>query len=244
MKILLVNDDGIDAKLYRGIGDYFERMGHCVYRFAPERNCSGFGNKVSWHQTVTVKTFGERGYAVEGTPTDCTLIGLQALSAQGIVPDAVISGINDGLNYGVCTNYSGTVAAAREAARCGVPGIAISMHPNLMGVDPADVYALAYRIVRAFLSVGFPAAYTLNVNIASARYRQIAFENEDADADFVFPRVESVGVGGNGYTIKGGAAEAEGAPFELMLGLIHRWSGFHIAEEARAKKALLFAQLQ
>ncbi len=120
MTLVLTNDDGIDAP---GIQALYEAVGRKGIIIAPDAHLSGCGHQVTTHKPIEIQKRSETAYAVAGTPADCTRICLTHLA-----PDVkwLLSGINAGGNLGIDTYISGTVAAVREAAILGIPGIAIS----------------------------------------------------------------------------------------------------------------------
>lgn len=122
MTILLTNDDGIDAP---GIAALRKSVGKNVTIVAPQDHQSGCGHQVTTHQAVRVEQRSSNAYAVGGTPADCTRLALSHLCPE---IHWVLSGINAGGNMGVDQYISGTVAAVREAAFHGIPGIAISQY--------------------------------------------------------------------------------------------------------------------
>ena len=122
MKILLTNDDGYGAPGIEALRIALQAAGHEVTVVAPSEQRSGAGHSVTLRRELRAKP-RPHGYALDGTPADCAKIGLRFL-APGC--DMVLSGINLGANLGVDTNYSGTAAAAREAAIQGVPALASS----------------------------------------------------------------------------------------------------------------------
>ncbi len=125
MKLLLTNDDGIDADGLRTFLAASTGLGEPVV-VAPAGPQSGVSHAVTTDSIVRVETRG-RGFAVHGTPADCVRIGLHWLC-----PDAglVLSGINHGGNLGADVYYSGTVAAVREAVLHGWSGIALVALPE------------------------------------------------------------------------------------------------------------------
>ncbi|QDU40169.1 5'-nucleotidase SurE [Maioricimonas rarisocia] len=126
MKLMLTNDDGIDAAgiaaLERAVADYGD-----IVVVAPQEHHSGCGHRVNTDMPVPTRLDAENRHAIGGTPADCTRVGLLHLA-----PDTslVLSGINEGGNLGVDVFMSGTVAAAREAALFGTPAIAFSQYRN------------------------------------------------------------------------------------------------------------------
>ena len=127
MRFLLTNDDGFDAPGISRLADVVRRFGEPVI-VAPEVCHSAKSHAITMSGPLRVRRRttdkGVVGYACNGTPADCVRTALNRISV-GVI-DVVLSGINPGANCGVDVYYSGTVAAAREAALLGVPGIAIS----------------------------------------------------------------------------------------------------------------------
>lgn len=128
MRIVLTNDDGIDAVGLLTARKALEEVGE-VLTVAPDRNRSGVGRSITFGVPLHVEeremADGGIGYACTGTPVDC--VRLVALGLMDFEPDIVVSGINHGENLGDDITYSGTVAAAFEGIVVGVPGIAISL---------------------------------------------------------------------------------------------------------------------
>ena len=166
MKLLLTNDDGIYADglraLYRAFAPYHE-----VTVIAPDRERSAVGHGITLHSPLRCRLIGSDngmpGYAVNGLPADCVKLGIAEILEHP--PDMVVSGINPGANVGVNVNYSGTVAAAKEAALFGIPAIAVSIAAgDTFHFDDAArfVKCLADDVVRngldrhTFLNVNFP----------------------------------------------------------------------------------------
>ena len=121
MKILLTNDDGFDAEnikiLYKELS-----KNHEVWMFAPKNNCSGMSAAISYLNEIEVTKVDDRIYAVDGTPADCSYLGL--LSIVDFEFDIVVSGINHGANIGNDVLYSGTVGAAVGGRNLKYPPIA------------------------------------------------------------------------------------------------------------------------
>lgn len=120
MTFILTNDDGIDAPGIRALSKALKGQGIIV---APKEPHSGCGHRVTTHKPIQLVKRSSTEYAVDGTPADCTRIALKHLEKE---TKWVLSGINAGGNLGVDVYISGTVAAVREAAMHGIPGIAIS----------------------------------------------------------------------------------------------------------------------
>lgn len=124
MKILLTNDDGIEAEglqiLYKVLAEE-----HDVYIIAPDRERSACSNIFTMRDELQVKRHSRNSFSISGYPADCVSIGLHS----DIVPeiDLVISGINHGPNLGDDIHFSGTVAGARTAFIFGKPSLAVSI---------------------------------------------------------------------------------------------------------------------
>ncbi len=123
MKILLVNDDGYSEPGLAALESVLSH--HDTITVAPFSHHSGASMSLNLYSPLTLRQHDPQKYSVEGTPVDCVKLALSEL-IKGDPPDLVISGINPGANVGNNTWYSGTVAAATEAAFWGIPAIAIS----------------------------------------------------------------------------------------------------------------------
>ena len=164
-RIVVVNDDGIDA---HGLSILERAARQCcddVWVVAPAANQSGRGRAMSWRQDVQVEPRGEQRFAVHGTPADCVLVALGGL-LDGRVVDLVLSGINAGSNLANDIGSSGTVGACFAAAEWGVPAIAFSQR-HAGGSDP-DRWACAEGLTAQLLPRLFDALASprrvLNVN--------------------------------------------------------------------------------
>ena len=174
MNILLTNDDGIHAEglwaLYRCFTGY-----HQVAVVAPDRERSAIGHAITLNQPLRAEKISingaARGYAVNGTPADCIKLGIQEILADR--PDLVVAGINPGANVGVNLNYSGTVAAAKEAALCGTLGIAVSIEGR-RSENYDDVAAFIKNLGEMVFRKGLPFGTFLNVNMPDCPLKKIA----------------------------------------------------------------------
>lgn len=165
LKILLTNDDGIHAP---GLWALYHRLktDYQLTVVAPERERSAVGHGITLHKPLrahkTLVDGGGQGWAVTGTPADCVKLSMIELLDER--PDLVISGINPGANTGVDMNYSGTVAAAKEASLYQVPALAVSV--VRCDQPPYERAAqFVHRIVPLILSRGLPPGVFLNVNV-------------------------------------------------------------------------------
>src|SRR3954463_4510812 len=162
MKLLLTNDDGIDAPGLEALADAARHFGEPIV-VAPAGAQSGVSHAVTWQEGVRIEQREEKRFAIHGTPADCTRLGLLR-----VVPDArwVLSGINHGANLGADVYYSGTVAAVREAVLHGWPGIAFSQYlRNDMGSDWSRATSWAVRVLTDLLSRPIEPGLFYNVNL-------------------------------------------------------------------------------
>jgi 5'-nucleotidase len=162
MNILVSNDDGILAPGLALLADVCREVG-AVTVVAPDREQSGTSHSLTLHRPLRPQRRPDGAFQVDGTPTDCVMLALQALMPEQ--PQFVFSGVNHGPNMGEDVLYSGTVAAAMEAVMLGVPGIGFSF----AGHDPetlATYRDTLVRLVRRITRVQpFPSQMLLNVNL-------------------------------------------------------------------------------
>lgn len=134
MRVLLANDDGVMAPGIRSLHQEL-RSAHETYIIAPLEERSTTGHSLSLDKPLRLERLEDSIYGCSGFPADCVLMGLGFL-LKDRRPDVVVSGINRGANLGQDLYYSGTIAAAREAAFHKVPAIAVSLVFNSV----ADVH--------------------------------------------------------------------------------------------------------
>ncbi|MCD6288609.1 MAG: 5'/3'-nucleotidase SurE [Candidatus Hydrogenedentes bacterium] len=159
--ILVTNDDGVRAEGVRALADGLASVGEVV-TVAPDREMSGAGHSVTLRHPLRVTKIDDRRYAVDGTPTDCVLLG--SLSVLPRKPDLLVSGINRGANLGDDVTYSGTVAAACEGTLLGIPSFSISVVDTVH--TRFDVAAsFAAKLAKHILGRELPADTLLNVNV-------------------------------------------------------------------------------
>ena len=174
MNVLLTNDDGIHDQGLWALYNRFAETQH-VSVVAPDRERSAIGHAITLNQPLRAIRVslngGFSGYAVNGTPADCIKLAIAEMLPER--PDAVVAGINPGANVGANLNYSGTVAAAKEAALGGIIGIAASIEGQ-----KADYYDDAARFVAHLCETvqakGLPFGTVLNVNIPNQPLKEIA----------------------------------------------------------------------
>jgi len=173
LKILVCNDDGIDAPGIHALADALKQIAD-VTVVAPLKEQSGVGHGITMQIPLRVIKHNDNGsffgYAVNGTPADCVKMGVRNIMSDA--PDLVVSGINKGSNTAINIIYSGTVSAAREAAIMGIPAMAISVTSH-----EASDYCYAGKVARmlALKMTGgsLPPGTLLNVNVPNLPENQI-----------------------------------------------------------------------
>jgi 5'-nucleotidase len=162
MRILVTNDDGYMAVGIRTLADAARTLGE-VTVVAPDREQSATSHSLTLHHPLRVRASADDVQVVDGTPTDCVMLGLGELLAEK--PDFVFSGINHGSNLGDDVLYSGTVAAAMESAILGIPSIALSFASRDADRIPAYQDVIAKLLKQLVEQTSFPNETLLNVNI-------------------------------------------------------------------------------
>lgn len=168
MRVLLTNDDGINAQGLAALEAIAARLSDDVWVCAPEAEQSGASRSLTLSEPLRVRQLEDRRFAVRGTPTDCVMLAIQYL-VEGGRPDLVLSGVNRGLNAAEDVTMSGTVAGAIEGMALGVPAIALSqmMSGAYSGDhrgDFAPAEAHASGLIARLLSAGWPGDVILNIN--------------------------------------------------------------------------------
>ncbi len=165
MKILLTNDDGIQAEGLRNLTEWAKTIGEvCIV--APKTQQSAKSHSIEIHNNYEVQRsdiFGDmEAYSVNSTPADCVRIALLGMKKKF---DLVISGINNGPNLGGDIHYSGTVGACFEAAMSGVKAMAVSAAFNSFGNAVKNIGRVYGEIAERRM---FDFADILNVNFPDA----------------------------------------------------------------------------
>ena len=139
MKVLLTNDDGIEAEGLQALRRELASLpGVELEVIAPDGNRSAMARMITTHRPLWLEEVpfedGSVGYATDGTPVDCVRFA-QLGVIDGFVPELIVSGINHGSNLGDDVTYSGTVAAALEGIVLGIPAVAVSQQSTLREMD-------------------------------------------------------------------------------------------------------------
>ena len=172
MRVLVSNDDGVDAEGIAVLASHLRQAGHEVTVVAPDRDRSGASNSLTLDLPIRVRRVDAHTYAVAGTPTDCVHLALTGLLAQE--PDIVVSGINNAANLGDDVIYSGTVSAAMEGRFLGLPAVAVSLVSRNHQPQHFDTAArAAVQIVARLVADPLPSDTILNVNVPDLPYEQL-----------------------------------------------------------------------
>jgi 5'-nucleotidase len=175
VRVLLTNDDGIDANGLQTLRRALLRVpGLELAVIAPDSNRSATARSITVRRPIWVKEVdfgdGTSGFATDGTPVDCVRFATLGL-IEGFEADLIVSGINHGANLGDDITYSGTVAAALEGVVLGLPAIAVSQLAasddwHATGdIDFSAAAAFVARVVEEIDDVPLPAGTLLNVNV-------------------------------------------------------------------------------
>jgi 5'-nucleotidase len=179
MKILVTNDDGIEAPGIAELARVASRFGD-VFVVAPERAHSGCGHQVTSDGVISIREVEASRWAIGGTPADCVRVGLSRLVTDA---DWVFAGINAGANLGVDVFMSGTVAAVREGALLGRPGIAFSHYRRAGGeFDWPVAGALLAELIEQLLARQLDEGEYWNVNLPNPESKGRRPEFVDCDA--------------------------------------------------------------
>jgi 5'-nucleotidase len=177
MRVLLTNDDGIEADGLLALRRALLEIEHVELQVvAPDGNRSAMARSITTRRPLTVREYdfgdGGVGYATDGTPVDCV-----RLAQLGLIPDfsaqLIVAGINHGANLGDDVTYSGTVAAALEGIMLGLPAVAVSQQSQTRDLDHragrtwdfATAAAFTARVVEQIADLGLEPGTLLNINV-------------------------------------------------------------------------------
>ncbi len=198
VQVVLTNDDGIDAPGIQALEQACEEFNPVVV--APELSHSSMSHHINTENVIEVKQQGKQRFRVRAGPADCARLAKMHLAPQA---DWLIAGINRGGNLGMDVCYSGTVAAAREAALLGWPAIAISqLIVRGRELDWGLAAARAGRVIRVIAKLAVAPGQYWNVNLPH-------LEPESAEPELVFCKLDTnplpvrYRVEGDGYHYSG-----------------------------------------
>ena len=166
MRILLTNDDGIEATGLAVLRCIAEKISDDVWICAPDTEQSAASRGVSLHNPVRLKKKDDKTFSVTGTPTDSVIVAMKELFADK-KPDLILSGINRGQNLAEDVTFSGTIAGALQGMQMGVPSIALSLARGFQGAhslpwETAESHG--EKLIKDLISKGWPKDVILSVN--------------------------------------------------------------------------------
>ncbi|WP_144098355.1 5'/3'-nucleotidase SurE [Croceicoccus sediminis] len=175
MRILLTNDDGINARGLEVLEAIARQLSDDIWICAPSEEQSGAGHSLTLTRPVRMRRHDDRRFSVTGTPTDSVTMGLKKV--LGGKPDLILSGVNRGANQGDDITYSGTVSAAIEGALAGVRSIALSQiysredAGEKVSFDAAEKWGA--KVLRQLIDMPFAARTLVNINFPAVRAQDV-----------------------------------------------------------------------
>ena len=185
MRILIANDDGIDAPGIALLRAAAARVATDLWVVAPERKWTAASHHLSFDRDLTLTRREAQVFALDGTPADCVVAAMTVLFRDGGRPDLVLSGVNDGRNAAEDAAYSGTLSIAREASFWDIPAIGFSRSKGGTSQEH-DIAALAGLIADlwrcrdrwsregTFLSINLPKELPAAISLATIGRDKIA----------------------------------------------------------------------
>jgi len=168
-RILVTNDDGIHAPGLAVLESIARELSDDVWVVAPESEQSATSHSLTLRRPLRSRKFADQRYSIDGTPTDCVLVAIKKL-LKDKPADIVLSGINHGANLGEDVTYSGTVAAAMEAALLGTRAIAFSQVRTRDEKISWEVpKRFAADIIRSLSTIDWTPELLINVNFPAVR---------------------------------------------------------------------------
>ncbi len=168
--ILLTNDDGIAAEGLRSLEEALQGLAETIV-VAPNQERSAVSHGLTIRSPLEAGKIDSHHYSLNGTPADCVIYALRHLTPSP--PSLVISGINHGANLSDDIMYSGTVAAAREASRHGIPALAVSQAYDEKPIRFKEGARFIRLMVKALLHKQANPCLCLNVNIPVGHIRGV-----------------------------------------------------------------------
>jgi len=183
MRILLTNDDGVHAPGLKILEAIARQLSDDIFIVAPEIDQSGVAHSLSLNNPLRLREISPRHFAVQGTPTDCVIMGVRKIMADAR-PDLILSGVNRGQNIAEDVTYSGTIAAAIEGALIGIPSIALSQaYDGREGRGKTNwdcAATLGPDVITRVLRIGVPEGVLVNVNFPAGAAADVAGETATA----------------------------------------------------------------
>ncbi len=175
MRVLVTNDDGMDAPGLEVMEEIARSISDDVWMVAPLQEQSGQGRAITVSEAVRVDQRAEKRFRIEGTPTDCVVLGIEHILGDK-KPDLILSGVNAGQNVGEDTSQSGTVGACIQGMILGVPGIAFSQTKGFRkgkGLAWDTARHFGPKVLKRLLETGWPDDVVMNVNFPDCEIEDV-----------------------------------------------------------------------
>jgi len=176
MRVLLTNDDGVNAAGLKVLERIAREFSDDVWIVAPTEEQSGAGHSLTLTRPLRLRRLGERRFCVTGTPTDAVMMAI-AWVMKDARPDLILSGVNRGANLGEDVSYSGTVSAAMEGALAGIPSIALSQGYAKEGMGDTVPFAAAEawadEVLRPLIAAPLATRTLVNINFPALPPTQV-----------------------------------------------------------------------
>ncbi|MEE9432719.1 MAG: 5'/3'-nucleotidase SurE [Sphingorhabdus sp.] len=167
MRILLTNDDGVNAPGLKVLEKLARKFSDDIWIVAPADENSGAGHSLTLSRPVRIRKHGPKHFSVAGTPTDSVMLAIGEIMKDA-KPDLILSGVNRGANLGDDVTYSGTVSAAMEGTLAGIRSIALSQVYSKEGMGDnvpfAATEAWGEKVLAPLVSQDFGERTLINVN--------------------------------------------------------------------------------
>ncbi len=193
MRILLTNDDGINAPGFAVLEKIAAGLSDDVWSVAPAEEQSGAGHSLTLTRPLRVRAISARRFAVAGTPTDAVMMALGNLMG-GLKPDLILSGVNRGPNLAEDVTYSGTVSAAMEGTLAGIRSIALSqaMANYTQGQESfAAAEASGAEVVRKVVAADWGDGVLVNINFPPVEVPRGVRVTEQGFRDYGHIRIDA-----------------------------------------------------
>jgi 5'-nucleotidase len=174
MRILITNDDGINAPGLKALEEIANTISDDLWVVAPETEQSGASHSLTLTDPLRLREITKRKFAVRGTPADCVLMAVNSIMPSA--PDLVLSGVNRGQNLADDITYSGTIAGAMEGTALGIASIALSQAINFTpgGIKWQCATRHGGPVIQKLIDRGWPPGVLINVNFPDLQPDDIA----------------------------------------------------------------------
>lgn len=224
MRILLTNDDGIDAPGLSVLREIANQLSDDVWTVAPATDQSGIGHALTLSHPLRIRDTGPQSFAVTGTPADCVIVAVRSLLPDP--PDLVLSGINLGQNIADDVVYSGTIGGAMEAAMMGLRSAAVSQayrrDADNLTVPWDNCRSALPDLLRSLLDIRLSDPTFLNINVpATDRVRGVRICRQGTVAHSLETEERADGRGKPYHWLRFGRGVPEAQPGSDLDALAH-----------------------